>query len=117
MKKYFKIQSNHLPISHEIFCKNLGLDSSFLGIVSIIRSKLAEQGHFDVLRVYPEDKFYPNFGLAYDDDVAMFVQEMKVIKGYKNYYFPLEEVQTVGDFVKVVLRLKKEFEEPKNLQT
>ena len=113
MKKYLKIQSEHLPLSDEVFCKNLQLDSSLVRIISIIRNKLAEQGRFDALRVYPQDTFYPNFGLAYDDDVAMFVQDMKIIESYRKYYFPLEEVQTVGDFVKVVLRLKKEFEEPK----
>lgn len=110
MRKYLKIQENHLPLSDEAFCNNLELDASHVQIISIIRSKLAEQGHFDALRIYPDDKFYPHFGLTYDDDVAGFVQDMKIIEGYRENSFPLEEVKTVGDFVKIILRLKKEFE-------
>ncbi len=49
---------------------------------------------YDPLRIYPEDKFSPHFGLDYDDDVAMVIQDMKIIKGYRDYSFPLEEIET-----------------------
>jgi len=112
-KKYAKIQSGRTSLSDETFCTKLQLDASTIRIVSIVRSKLAEQGHYDPLRIYTDDKFYPHFGLTYDDEVGSFVYNMKIIEGYEVDYFPLGEVETVGDFVKTLLRLKKEFEETK----
>jgi hypothetical protein len=115
-QNYANIQSNRSPITDEVFCEKLGLDTSCSNIVSILRSKISNLGDYDPLRIYPDDEFYSHFGLDYDDDVAMFLQETKVIEGYREYSFPLEEVKTVGDFVKAVFRLKKEFEAAKALQ-
>jgi len=115
-RNYATIQSNRSPITDEVFCEELGLDASCAKIVSILRSKISKLGDYDPLRIYPNDEFYSQFGLDYDDDVAMFLEETKVIEGCREYSFPLEEVKSVGDFIKVVLRLKKEFEEEKASQ-
>lgn len=109
-RQYALLQSSHTPISDEVFCEKLGLDISAVRVISIIRSEIAELGCYDPLRIYPDDTFHPHFGLDYDDDVAILIQKMKIIEGYREYSFPLEEVDTIGDFVKIVLRLKKEFE-------
>jgi hypothetical protein len=109
-KRYQTIQEHRAALPNEAFCHQMGLDSSNLGIVSTVRAKLAEPGRYDPLRIYPEDDFYPHFGLNYDDDIAMTVHAMKIIDGYRDYSFPLEEVKTVADFVGVLLRIKQETE-------
>jgi hypothetical protein len=114
---YANIQSGRTPLTNEAFCEKLGIDLSFAEAVSILRTKIAGLGCYDPLRIYPDDEFYSHFGLNYDDDAAMFLQETKIIKAYRGYSFPLEEVKTIGDFVKVVLRLKKESEETNISQT
>ena len=104
---YTRIQAGRASLSDEAFCNRVGLAPSVIGVVAVIRSKLAEQGRYGPLRIYPEDAFSLHFGLHYDDDVAMLVQEMKLINGYKGYSFPLEEVSSVADFIRVVLKLRE----------
>jgi hypothetical protein len=108
---YLEVQADRAVLSDEDFCRLASLDASLVSLVSIIRSKLASFGRYDPLRIYPEDSFSPHFGLEYDDDVAIVVQRMKIIEGYREYSFPLEQVKTVADFIKVVCRLKKEAEQ------
>jgi len=107
------VQSDRASLSDEAFCQQTGLEPLLVPIVSLIRSRLASLGAYDPFRVYPEDDFWPHFRLEYDDDVACFVQGIKVIRGYKDYSFPLQEVDTVADFVRVVWRLKNEAESGK----
>jgi hypothetical protein len=114
-RSYINIQSRRPPLTDEAFCEKLGVDVSHTKVVSTLRAKISELGGYDPLRIYPDDEFFKRFGLDYDDDAAMFIQETKIINGYRDYSFPLEEIKTVGDFVNTVLRLKKEFEETKAL--
>jgi hypothetical protein len=109
-RRYLRIQTDRAALSDDEFCRQAGLDPSVVGIVAVVRSKLGECGKCDPLRIYPDDSFYPHFGLAYDDDVAFVVADMGVIPGFHEYSFPLEEVDSVTDFVRVILRLKKEAE-------
>jgi hypothetical protein len=109
-RHYLRIQAPRTTLSNYEFCRHTGLDPSVAGIVAAVRSKLGEHGKCDALRIYPDDEFYPHFGLAYDDDVAFVVKDMGVIPGFHEYSFPLEEVDSVTDFVRVILRLKKEAE-------
>jgi hypothetical protein len=106
-RRYLRIQANRPPLSDVDFCRKANLELSVVGLVSLVRSKLASLGRYQAARIYPDDDFF-SFGLDYDDDVAMFVQNLKIIEGYKDYSFPLEEVRTVADFVKTVLKLKNE---------
>jgi hypothetical protein len=109
-KRYLSMQSGRPALSDDEFCRRAGLDPSVAGIVATVRSKLGECGKCDPVRIYPDDGFYPHFGLAYDDDVAFVVGDMGIIPGFHEYSFPLEEVDSVADFVRVILRLKKEAE-------
>jgi hypothetical protein len=107
---YASMQSGRPALSNPEFCERAGLDPSVAGTVAIVRSKLGECGRCDPDRIYPDDRFYPHFGLAYDDDVACVVAEMDVIPGFDEDSFPLEDVESVADFVGVILRLRDEAE-------
>jgi hypothetical protein len=52
-----------------------------------------------------------DFGLNYDDDVAMLVQKMGVIPGFIDFSFPLEEVDNVAGFVKLLFKMKENAEQ------
>jgi hypothetical protein len=109
-RRYVSMQATRASLSDEVFCRQAGFDAPLVSVVQPIRPTLASFGGYDPLRIYPEDSFGAQFRLGYDDDVAFVVQNMKIIKGYNDYSFPLEEVDTVADFVRAVWRLKKDAE-------
>ncbi len=107
--RYLAKRSDRIALPDEQFCARGGLDESICGIVATIRCNLAEYGKCDPTRINPEDSL-SDFALNYDDDVAMLVQKIGIVPGFKDYSFPLEEVDSVADFVKVVVRMKTEAE-------
>lgn len=107
--RYLVKQSDRITLPDEEFCARSGLDESLCGNVAAIRCNLAEYGKCDPTRINPEDSL-SDFALNYDDDVAMLVQKTGIVPGLTDYSFPLEEVDSVADFVKVVVRMKTEAE-------
>jgi hypothetical protein len=109
-KRYLRIQSTRSVLTDQEFCNRINLDLSAIEVVSVVRSRLGNFRSFDPLKIYPEDDFYEHFELSYDDDITAFVQEMKIIKGFKGEAFPFEEIHTVADFAKATFELKKNSE-------
>jgi hypothetical protein len=103
-RRYRRMQASRISLADTDFCQRAGLNPSAVNIVSRVRSELASLGGFEPLKIYPEDAFYTHFGLRYDDEVAGFVQGLKIIEGCADCSFPVEEVVTVADFMRVVLR-------------
>jgi len=105
-RRYRKLQATRLPLEHLDFCVKAGWDSHACNLVSSVRHALAENCGYDPLRIYPDDDFCPTFGLRYDDSVGFFVEDQKWVADLKDHSFPLEEVQSVGDFISVTLKLR-----------
>lgn len=111
--RYLSLQAARPALSDSEFCRRAGVDPSHaaIAIVGTIRSHLAASIRCDALRLYPEDD-WPSYALNYyDDDVAGLVEEMGVIPGFHQYWFPMERVDSLGDFVRVVLELRARPEE------
>ena len=108
-RKYLKTQADRSVLMDDYFCRKAGLDPETAAIIGIIRTNLAEPGVCDASRIYPGDSL-ADFGLDYDDDVAMLVQKMGVIPGFTDYSFPLEDVNDVASFAKIILKMKQDAE-------
>jgi hypothetical protein len=108
-QKYAVKQKDREPLADKDFCLRSGVDPSEEPSITIIRRDLAWFGQCDAPRIYPEDNL-GELGLDYDDDVAMLVQKMGLIPGFKEFSFPTEDVNTIADFAKIVLRMKHEAE-------
>jgi hypothetical protein len=103
---YKKVQQTRSPLSDQKFCELAGLDRNAVLLVEEIRKALAEQGDYDPVLIYPEDEFHPTFGLSYDDTVAAMVKREEWIEGFDGVSFPLEDVNSVRDFINMILKLK-----------
>ena len=108
--RYLSLQAARPALSDSEFCRRAGVDPSHAAIVGTIRSHLAACFRCDALRLYPEDD-WPSYALNYDDDVAGLVEEMGVIPGFHQHWFPMERMDSLGDFVRVVLELRARPEE------
>ena len=110
-RRYAALQASRTPITDEEFCRRAGLDLTQGNIVTTTRNALAERGlgRYDATRIYPEDSLN-TFELGYDDDVGWFVEGAQLIPGFHpdSSWFPVEEVTSVADFVRVVQRMKDE---------
>jgi hypothetical protein len=102
--KYLEVLATRPSLSDSEFCRRAGVDASHASVVGTIRTQVAARVRCDALRMYPEDK-WPRCGL-YDDDVAGLVEEMGLIPGFHQFWFPMERVDSIGDFVRVVLELR-----------
>jgi hypothetical protein len=108
--RYLSLQAARPALSDSEFCRLAGVNPSHAAIVGTIRSYLAACFRCDALRMYPEDD-WPSSVLQYDDDVAGLVEEIGVLPDFKQYWFPMERVDSLGDFVRVVLELRARPEE------
>lgn len=108
--RYASLQAGRPSLTDEEFCQRAGLHLHTAGLVQDVRIALARRGRgkYEAKRIYPEDEFCGPFDLTYDDDVAGFVEMADLVPGFHQYWFPLEEVSSVADFVRVVQRMKEE---------
>jgi hypothetical protein len=108
--EYLSTQAGRAVLKDHEFCHQAGIDSSNAATIEIILTKLAEFAHCDASRIRPDDKL-SDFALDYDDDVAMLVQKMGIIPGFRDYSFPLEEVDNVAEFASLVLKMIEDAKE------
>ena len=109
-RKYLAIQTSHTPLRDDEFCRQAGIDSANAETIGIMRTNLSNFGKCDASRITPDDVL-SDFGLNYDDDVAMLVQAMGVIPGFNEFSFPLEDVSNVGGFATMLLTMKQKAEQ------
>jgi len=106
-RAYLSKQTERANLTDDQFCCKVGIAPSVSTIIGIVRANLAEFGQCNALKIYPEDTL-SEYGLDYDDDVAMLVRKMGIIPGFTEYSFPLEVVDDVGGFTKLLLIMKEQ---------
>jgi len=110
-QKYKEKQASRTPVSDEDFCIKANISKAEVDYVSKFRSAFATFGGFDSLKMYPEDD-YGDYGIAYDDDMAMFLSDKGLLKDHPNYRysFPLEEAQDFASLILLTQKINKEIE-------
>jgi hypothetical protein len=90
------------------FCCRSALSTSLIPVIDRFRAAFASLATVTSDRIYPDD--LPNdFGIDYDDDLAMFLSSEGLLTNRDHRHnFPMEDVTGIADVFALTLRLNDE---------
>ncbi len=105
--KVFVFDGEREEMETHDFCLMLDLDLFHHEFVDRMRSALAAEVAIEKGQVYPDD-WLEDYEFHYSDDLAIFLHREHLLQDSRyRYDFPLEQVQTVGETVQLLIMLNR----------
>ena len=102
---------DRVSIDAHDFCRRCNLDVELAGQVDRFRNALSCTSFLERDQIYPEDEAAA-FGIIYSDDLAMFLFAEGLLTNERFHYdFPMEEASSVGDIIRLTLKLNDQAEQ------
>jgi hypothetical protein len=106
-----KRPEDRVSIDAHDFCRRCSLDAELAGQVDRFRSAFSCISSLERDQIYPEDEATA-FGINYSDDLAMFLFDEGLLTNERFHYdFPMEEASSIGDIIRLTLRLNDQAEQ------
>ncbi len=101
---------DRLPLTTLDFCDRCCLAIDHSKVVDDFRRAFSDCVSVDSNLIYPEDEA-TLFGLAYSDDLALFLFDEGLLTNERFHYdFPMEEASSVADIIRLTLDLNSQSE-------
>ena len=104
LKRYKLKQKSRSALSEADFCRRLPIDENNSSFVRAIRESLAKRPALYPERIYPEDELWDGFDFEIDD----FFDKSTMKFFWEHYAYLSDDVRSVGDLVKFLIRVRDE---------